>query len=302
MHYGLRIEIGNYSFDKHWHSDFDITRCPPWDISDPKLNTAGIFTPPPRPGALGTKVGKGSIRLKFMSSRRASNYSFCMEWGALEESMNLRMARRWSYIGNGTGSCSRVSDCSRIVLCATYTAVVSAQRALSTQSWSAMVRMLQMDQSLLPAGCTCSDALSDVKARSATSVHVPLLSSMTISHLSMSAHSHGLALRVHFATPPPIFVCGIQTYSLMVLSLTGSAVVCNLTRHKRPMNSCDSLYYIVCTCMRLLHLVSVLHPKPPSSGGAYRWCLHASVSEEGGWGVGLHLKPHQLERVWLFQA
>lgn len=29
MHYGLLFEVGNYSFDKHWHYDFDVTKCPP---------------------------------------------------------------------------------------------------------------------------------------------------------------------------------------------------------------------------------------------------------------------------------
>ncbi|KXZ52846.1 hypothetical protein GPECTOR_8g229 [Gonium pectorale] len=53
MHYGLLFEVGkNYSFDKHWHYDFDVTKCPPWDLSDPKRRTMGIFPEPPRPSAL----------------------------------------------------------------------------------------------------------------------------------------------------------------------------------------------------------------------------------------------------------
>ncbi|KAG2453606.1 hypothetical protein HYH02_001824 [Chlamydomonas schloesseri] len=53
MHYGLLFEIGkNYSFDKHWHYDFDVTVCPPWDLKDPKRRTHGIFPEPPRPSSL----------------------------------------------------------------------------------------------------------------------------------------------------------------------------------------------------------------------------------------------------------
>ena len=57
MHYGLLFEIGkNYSFDKHWHYDFDVTKCPPWDLTDPKRRKHGIFPAPPRPSSL-PKVG-----------------------------------------------------------------------------------------------------------------------------------------------------------------------------------------------------------------------------------------------------
>lgn len=60
MHYGLLFEIGkNYSFDKHWHYDFDVTVCPPWDLKDPKRRTHGIFPEPPRPSSL-RKVGPNS--------------------------------------------------------------------------------------------------------------------------------------------------------------------------------------------------------------------------------------------------
>eukprot|EP00967_Tisochrysis_lutea_P132711 scaffold232035_cov18-Tisochrysis_lutea.AAC.1 len=31
MHYGLLFSIDDYKFDKHWHFDFDVTVCPPWD-------------------------------------------------------------------------------------------------------------------------------------------------------------------------------------------------------------------------------------------------------------------------------
>ncbi|GFR43751.1 hypothetical protein Agub_g4863 [Astrephomene gubernaculifera] len=53
MHYGLLFEVGkNYSFDKHWHYDFDVTKCPPWDLTDPKRRRHGIFPEPPRPSTL----------------------------------------------------------------------------------------------------------------------------------------------------------------------------------------------------------------------------------------------------------
>ncbi|KAG2499026.1 hypothetical protein HYH03_003211 [Edaphochlamys debaryana] len=53
IHYGLLFEVGkNYSYDKHWHYDFDVTKCPPWDFSDPKRRTGGIFPAPPRPSTL----------------------------------------------------------------------------------------------------------------------------------------------------------------------------------------------------------------------------------------------------------
>ena len=56
MHYGLLFAVGEYQFDKHWHYDFDVTKCPPWDLSDPKHRTAGVFAHPPRPSELKNKV------------------------------------------------------------------------------------------------------------------------------------------------------------------------------------------------------------------------------------------------------
>ncbi len=55
MHYGLLFEVGSYKFDKHWHYDFDVTQCPPWDLSSKKV-TAGIFPPPPHPKTLTNQV------------------------------------------------------------------------------------------------------------------------------------------------------------------------------------------------------------------------------------------------------
>jgi hypothetical protein len=59
MHYGLLFEVNKYKFDKHWHYDFDVTKCPPWDLSNPQRTTGGIFPPPPRPSELTNKVGAG---------------------------------------------------------------------------------------------------------------------------------------------------------------------------------------------------------------------------------------------------
>lgn len=53
IHYGLLFEIGKeFSFDKHWHYDFDVTACPPWDLTDPKHRKHGIFPPPPHPSTI----------------------------------------------------------------------------------------------------------------------------------------------------------------------------------------------------------------------------------------------------------
>ncbi len=34
LHYGLlwRVPNTDYSFDKHWHYQFDPLSCPPWNI------------------------------------------------------------------------------------------------------------------------------------------------------------------------------------------------------------------------------------------------------------------------------
>ena len=48
-----------YKFDKHWHYDFNATKCPPWDLSDPKRRNAGLFGHPPRYTTLTNKVTMG---------------------------------------------------------------------------------------------------------------------------------------------------------------------------------------------------------------------------------------------------
>ncbi len=55
MHYGLFFEVDGFRFDKHWHYDFDVTKCPPWDPPTEK-SMAGIFQPPPHPNQLKSKV------------------------------------------------------------------------------------------------------------------------------------------------------------------------------------------------------------------------------------------------------
>ena len=56
MHYGLLFDVSGYKFDKHWFYDLDMANCPPWDLSDPKKRTGGIFDHPPRPSTLTNKV------------------------------------------------------------------------------------------------------------------------------------------------------------------------------------------------------------------------------------------------------
>jgi len=48
MHYGLLFSVDDYQFDKHWHFDFDVTKCPPW-VDFGRNSKAGIFEPPPWP-------------------------------------------------------------------------------------------------------------------------------------------------------------------------------------------------------------------------------------------------------------
>lgn len=56
LHYGLiyTIDNTNYTYDKHWHYDFDATACPPWDMTTdhPKK---GLFPHPPRASNFTTK-------------------------------------------------------------------------------------------------------------------------------------------------------------------------------------------------------------------------------------------------------
>jgi hypothetical protein len=51
LHYGLHWTIKEWEFDKHWYYDFDIYKCPPWDLS-PKRPMAGLFPIPPHPSKL----------------------------------------------------------------------------------------------------------------------------------------------------------------------------------------------------------------------------------------------------------
>ncbi|KAG1673278.1 hypothetical protein FOA52_002558 [Chlamydomonas sp. UWO 241] len=55
MHYGLLFEVNGYKFDKHYHYDFDITKCPPWDFSSESHRNAGLFGHPPRISTLNNK-------------------------------------------------------------------------------------------------------------------------------------------------------------------------------------------------------------------------------------------------------
>ena len=57
LHYGLifTVENTNYTFDKHWHYDFDATACPPWDMTTDRPKR-GLFPHPPRASSLTTKV------------------------------------------------------------------------------------------------------------------------------------------------------------------------------------------------------------------------------------------------------
>ena len=56
MHYGLIFEVDGYKFDKHWHYGFNVNKCPPWDLSDPKRRKEGLFPHPPRVSTLKNKV------------------------------------------------------------------------------------------------------------------------------------------------------------------------------------------------------------------------------------------------------
>ncbi|GIL46676.1 hypothetical protein Vafri_3606 [Volvox africanus] len=79
MHYGLLFEVGkNFSFDKHWHYDFDVTKCPPWDLTDPKRRTEGIFPEPPRPSSLDKSDFLGFYRdLLAIETLATLNAAFC---------------------------------------------------------------------------------------------------------------------------------------------------------------------------------------------------------------------------------
>lgn len=57
LHYGLIYTVANtnYTFDKHWHYDFDATACPPWDMGTDRPKK-GLFPHPPRASSFTTKV------------------------------------------------------------------------------------------------------------------------------------------------------------------------------------------------------------------------------------------------------
>jgi hypothetical protein len=47
LHYGLLWHVGEgYSFDKHWHYDFDPFLCPPWNVTEipSRVNGKGSTT------------------------------------------------------------------------------------------------------------------------------------------------------------------------------------------------------------------------------------------------------------------
>jgi hypothetical protein len=57
MHYGLLFEANGYKFDKHWHFDFNVTKCPPWDLKDPNHRREGLFAHVPSVNSLQNQVG-----------------------------------------------------------------------------------------------------------------------------------------------------------------------------------------------------------------------------------------------------
>jgi hypothetical protein len=66
LHYGLVWDVvgpEKYSFDKHWHYDFDPLKCPPWDLSPGADGAAkgGLFPHAPSPKAFQTQ---GSLLLR----------------------------------------------------------------------------------------------------------------------------------------------------------------------------------------------------------------------------------------------
>lgn len=60
MHYGLQFTVDDYQFDKHWHYQFDVAKCAPWDMTGVKDRKGGLFPHPPRPSTLSQKVGSTS--------------------------------------------------------------------------------------------------------------------------------------------------------------------------------------------------------------------------------------------------
>lgn len=59
LHYGLlwRVPNTDYSFDKHWHYQFDPLSCPPWNIGwVGRWTSRARGQAEPRLGAAGAKV------------------------------------------------------------------------------------------------------------------------------------------------------------------------------------------------------------------------------------------------------
>lgn len=57
LHYGLLWQVPGtqYSFDKHWHYQFDPLSCPPWNVgTDPRQSHKGLFAHPPAPRSFKT--------------------------------------------------------------------------------------------------------------------------------------------------------------------------------------------------------------------------------------------------------
>lgn len=50
LHYGLLYSVmsihGKWEWDKHWFHEFDVHKCPPWDLNVPRPQE-GVFPPPP---------------------------------------------------------------------------------------------------------------------------------------------------------------------------------------------------------------------------------------------------------------
>lgn len=66
LHYGLLWEVNDpakYSFDKHWHYEFQATRCPPWDLEGEHTDAkGGLFAHPPRASSFNTSVRRFTCR------------------------------------------------------------------------------------------------------------------------------------------------------------------------------------------------------------------------------------------------
>ena len=58
LHYGAKWTVPNttWAWHKTWyHNDFDVTVCPPWDLSAERPS-AGLFPYPPRPLEIPSEV------------------------------------------------------------------------------------------------------------------------------------------------------------------------------------------------------------------------------------------------------